>query len=94
MTKIVPGADYPILVCMSCGGTLEKGMGGYVCVECGELHSLEEAGLGGVEITSQEKPEKVHVCPDCGSDKVGITHNIADEAVRFCDDCGAEWPYE
>jgi len=40
---------------MYCGGTLKKGFGGYVCEECGELFTLEEAGLQGVEITSIEE---------------------------------------
>jgi len=53
--EIIPGADYPICVCMYCGGTLKKGFGGYVCEECGELFTLEEAGLQGVEITSIEE---------------------------------------
>ncbi|GAH33883.1 unnamed protein product [marine sediment metagenome] len=60
MSEIIPGRNYPILCCMYCGGSLRKGMGGYVCEECGELFTLEEAGLQDVEITSieDEEPEK------------------------------------
>lgn len=44
---------------MYCGGDLRKGMGGYICKECGELFTLEEAGLQDVEITSiEDEPEK------------------------------------
>lgn len=50
----MPGRNYPILVCMDCGGELRASMGGYVCCVCGTRHSLEEAGLDGVEITTEE----------------------------------------
>jgi len=55
MSEIIPGRNYPILCCMYCGGTLRKALGGYRCKECGELFTLEEAGLQGVEITSIEE---------------------------------------
>jgi len=46
---------------MYCGGTLKKGFGGYRCEECGELFTLEEAGLQGVEITSIEDEKENEV---------------------------------
>jgi len=54
VSEITPGSNYPIGVCMVCGGTLKKKLGGYRCEDCGEFFTLEEAGLQGVEITSIE----------------------------------------
>ncbi len=59
MSEITPGSNYPIGICMVCGGTLKKKLGGYRCVDCGEFFTLEEAGLQGVEITSIEDEESV-----------------------------------
>ena len=57
-TPITPGANYPIGICICCGGPLKKALGGYVCKDCGERFSLEECGLQSVEITSIEDEEK------------------------------------
>lgn len=94
VSEIIPGRNYPILCCMYCGGDLRKGMGGYICKECGELFTLEEAGLQDVEITSQEEPKKERKCPDCGNPDIYPTHNMADERVFICEKCDIEIPWD
>ena len=56
--------DYPILVCLSCGGSLKRTKDKrYICIDCGEefdtdVCGMEDVGIPTLETTLKDRPRK------------------------------------